>query len=265
MTFSGDGVECSVRCVRTLTTMKDTQTLELDHHGSRIHYRWRKSSRASRFRVIVSPDGVELITPAAASQRDAERFLRLYADWVLAQQERVRHLEAKRRPPGAAMAGLPPGMIYYRGKKVNLEIRATTEKSKKPGVSVLGGMLKITTPSTDPRSAEAILEKFLKNQAKELIAVRVSEIASSLGKQPARVSIRSQKTRWGSCSSRKTLSFNWRLVMVPPEILDYVILHELVHLEEPNHSAAILEKIGSPRSGLPATQAMAAGKPILSL
>ena len=110
--------------------MKDTQTLKLDHQGSRIHYRWRKSSRASRFRVTVGPDGVELTTPAAASQRDAERFLKLHADWVLAQQERVRHLEAKRRPPGAAMAGLPPGMIYYRGKKVRLEIRMTRIKEK---------------------------------------------------------------------------------------------------------------------------------------
>ncbi len=100
-------------------------------------------------------------------------------------------------------------------------------------------------PAGGKDAAEVAITSFLKNKATKLIPDRVTTLSTRLGKKPAKVSIRSQKSRWGSCSSRGTLSFNWRLVMVPPEILDYVILHELVHLEEPNHSPRFWQKLAA--------------------
>jgi predicted metal-dependent hydrolase len=71
----------------------------------------------------------------------------------------------------------------------------------------------------------------------ELVAMLIDEEAPVIGVEPARVQIRDQRSRWGSCSTRGTLSFNWRLVLAPFDVLDYVVVHELCHLREPNHSS----------------------------
>ncbi len=81
--------------------------------------------------------------------------------------------------------------------------------------------------------------------AKEYFPKRVEHYIQLTGGSYERISIRDQKTRWGSCSGRGTLSFNWRLMLAPPAILDYVVVHELCHLTYMNHSAAFWEKVAS--------------------
>jgi hypothetical protein len=85
----------------------------------------------------------------------------------------------------------------------------------------------------DPRD---VSETEARRAARELIAMLIDEEAPELGVEPRCVQIRDQRSRWGSCSTRGTLSFNWRLVLAPFEVLDYVVVHELCHLREPNHS-----------------------------
>ena len=89
--------------------------------------------------------------------------------------------------------------------------------------------------STDGRPG-LILEQWYRAQAGRLIAERVDELSARLGVTYSRLTIRGQKTRWGSCSHKGTLSFNWKLVMAPRPTIDYVIIHELAHLKEMNHT-----------------------------
>lgn len=86
-------------------------------------------------------------------------------------------------------------------------------------------------------SQKKALEERYRALARDYISQRTAFYASRTGGHYSSISIRSQKTRWGSCSSRGTLSFNWRLILAPPVILDYVVVHELCHLQHMNHSA----------------------------
>ncbi|MBD5476295.1 MAG: M48 family metallopeptidase [Lachnospiraceae bacterium] len=89
------------------------------------------------------------------------------------------------------------------------------------------------------------LEKRYIAAAKEYFPKRVAHFQQFTGGSYNRITIRDQKTRWGSCSARGTLSFNWRLMLAPPAILDYVVVHELCHLTHMNHSAAFWQKVES--------------------
>jgi predicted metal-dependent hydrolase len=84
---------------------------------------------------------------------------------------------------------------------------------------------------------------------RELVTMVIDDEAPELGVRPQRIQIRDQRSRWGSCSTRGTLSFNWRLVLAPFEVLDYVVVHELCHLREPNHSRRFWSLVEERRPG----------------
>ena len=86
--------------------------------------------------------------------------------------------------------------------------------------------------------------KALADQALKIIPARVEYFARIIGVTYGNITIRNQKTRWGSCSSEKNLNFNWKLILAPPEVLDYVVVHELCHLKEMNHSKAFWDEVG---------------------
>ncbi|MGN0279692.1 MAG: M48 family metallopeptidase [Lachnospiraceae bacterium] len=100
-------------------------------------------------------------------------------------------------------------------------------------------------PVSDLTDAQrAALEKRYINAAKEYFPKRVAYFQQFTGGTYNRITIRDQKTRWGSCSARGTLSFNWRLMLAPPAILDYVVVHELCHLTHMDHSPAFWQAVG---------------------
>lgn len=84
----------------------------------------------------------------------------------------------------------------------------------------------------------------LSHQAAQYIPPRVALYAERIGVSYGRITIRHQRTRWGSCSTKGNLNFNWKLVLMPPEILDYVVVHELAHRIQMNHSAAFWAEVG---------------------
>jgi predicted metal-dependent hydrolase len=97
--------------------------------------------------------------------------------------------------------------------------------------------------------ARAVSEHDARRAARELVTMLADEAAEALGVTYRRIEIRGQRTLWGSCSPRGTLSFNWRLVLAPFEVLDYIVVHELCHLREPNHSPRFWRLVATHRPG----------------
>ncbi len=94
-----------------------------------------------------------------------------------------------------------------------------------------------------PPEKAALLESFYRNKAREVLTDRVRYYQPFIGKPVRSISIRDQKTRWGSCSSKGGLNFNWRLILAPPAVLDYVVVHELCHLLHMDHSPAFWAEV----------------------
>jgi predicted metal-dependent hydrolase len=103
------------------------------------------------------------------------------------------------------------------------------------GVSINNDILNINLHGTKKKHKE-LLDRFLKNTAEKYIVPRTHSLAKKMDLNFKNITLRQQKTRWGSCSSQKNLNFNWRLVHYLPNIIDYVIIHELAHLVHMNHS-----------------------------
>lgn len=147
--------------------------------------------------------------------------------------------------PAAAPAPLPvdpasdvvlqlgvPGWVYVAGAPRELRAR----RGERAVARARGHFVEVSGPDRAERGKA--LARWYRRTARELLGSALAADAERLGLHPQRLAIRDQRTRWGSCSTRGTVSLNWRLVMVPPPVARYVIVHELCHLEHPNHSPA---------------------------
>jgi predicted metal-dependent hydrolase len=161
---------------------------------------------------------VEVVLPARARRRDADEAMRELGPWV---RRRLAQLDTAR-----AELGLAPGTVPYLGE----ELRLVAEPGRRR-VTRRGGVLLV--PAGDAREA---LERWYRRRARVEIAARLDAACAQAGAAYQRLSIRGQRTRWASCSSSGDMSFNWRLLLAPPAVLDAVVWHEVCHLEVADHS-----------------------------
>jgi predicted metal-dependent hydrolase len=206
--------------------------LDLVVAGRTVRAEVRESRRARRLRLVVRPGGaVEVSVPRGTGARALRRFLDEHAGWI-----RDRLAE---RPP--TVLGLDrPDCVVLAGEHIAM-IREPGERSS---ARVSGRTLAVSGP--DPRAAIA---RWYRREARRLLEASASRQAAALGVSYSRIAVRDQRTRWGSCSTRGTLSFSWRLALAPPEVLDYVVAHELLHLREHNHSRAFWNLLDVNRPG----------------
>lgn len=181
----------------------------------------RRSARARRYSLRVSQlDGrVTLTLPQRAPVEEGMAFLREKEVWIRG------HLARRPEHHPVALGGSVP----FRGR----DVRLCAGHGRAP--HLLDDTLFVPGPAAQvPSRALA----FLKAQARETLADAADCHAAALGRRYGRLTLRDTRSRWGSCSSRGDLMFSWRLIMAPPEVLDYVAAHEVAHLAEMNHSPA---------------------------
>jgi len=184
-----------------------------------VPYRIRRSDRARRIRVSVGNDGqVEVVLPRRSPERHAEEAVRQLGPWI----ERRKRAVAR----AASEVRRAPGTVPYLGETLRLVPDSGRTRVQRRGDALL-------IPAHD---AEAALERWYRRQAKLEIAPRLDAAVARYGTSYTGLTIRGQRTRWASRSSSGGMSFNWRLLLAPPEILDYVVEHEVAHIEVMDHS-----------------------------
>ena len=224
------GLNISMRALRRLWRHTRPRTvvrakrelLKID--GKSVEVILRADPRARRFIVKVDPatGQVVVVSPTSRSLERALEFARGEKEWIAGRLANV-------PPPVRLAAG---SEILFRGVEHHIRTggggRAPVwidRDASRPTIRVEG----------QPEHTARRLTDWLKREARRRIEERVEIYSDQLGVKPKRITIRDTSSRWGSCSSTRTLSFSWRLILAPPAVLDYVVAHEVSHLRELNH------------------------------
>jgi predicted metal-dependent hydrolase len=185
-----------------------------------VVYQVRRSDRARRVRVTVDPTrGIEVVLPRRAPAREAAAAVRELRPWI---ERRVAEIEGARQAVAARGATVP-----YLGQTLSL--------LAEPGrlrVARRGDVLVVP----DGEARTPALERWYRRAARAEIEPRLQRACALAGTSYSRLTIRGQRTRWASCSRSGAMSFNWRLLLAPEPVLDYVVWHEVCHLEVMDHS-----------------------------
>jgi predicted metal-dependent hydrolase len=184
-----------------------------------IAYRIRRSERARRVRVTVDALGVEVVLPRRAPEREAAAAVRELEPWI---RRRVGELERAQQAIAARGDAVP-----YLGELLHVRAEPGRTRVHRRGDELLA-----------PAGAERkpALERWYRRAARDEIAPRLERACALAGNSYTKLTIRGQRTRWASCSRSGAMSFNWRLLLAPEPVLDYVVWHEVCHLEVMDHS-----------------------------
>lgn len=178
-------------------------------------------SKRKSLTLAVKPGGTVILrTPNYISNREIERFLKKQTSWLTA-----RVLEAKSNH--ISFEFTPGTTIPYKGLNIEINVSPDVKRTN------LNENMLILSDSIDIKIQ---LLKWYKEEARKEITKCVDELTNNLGLTYNRIFIRNQKTRWGSCSGKKNLNFSWKVILTKPELLRYLVVHEVCHLIEMNHS-----------------------------
>ncbi|HMK38121.1 MAG TPA: SprT family zinc-dependent metalloprotease [Bacteroidota bacterium] len=209
--------------------------------GREIPYSVRASRRARGVSLrIRDAHHVEVVVPVHHVAPLPESVLRRHAGWIIRTFDRLRRA-------GAAQAETP----FATGTRLLLlgaerTIRITREDRRRPSITLSESEIIVRLTRESPEDIRPLLGRWIRSRASSVIPARVAELNRQWNFPYASITVRNQRTRWGSCSRKGALSFNWRLTILPPDVADYLICHELAHLKYLDHSPrfwALVERI----------------------
>lgn len=212
-----------------------TQLSLFETRDSNDPFAVRVSPRARRLTARVHVGGrVEIVVPVGVSAKAVRDFVQRFTPWI---DRKVAAMQYHAEP-----ATLVPEVVDFRLTNERFDVE--WQDAPKRSVAERGGRLLVLAP--DDRGARHLLQGWLKRAATERLAPQLMRLAGDLNYSVARVAIRCQRMRWGSCSTRGTVSLNCSLVFLTPEVVRYLFIHELAHTKHMNHSASfwrLVEKL----------------------
>lgn len=212
-----------------------------------VAYVFKRVPRRRHVHIFVNREGtIEVRAPWRFSLPKARNLLGENAEWVLRTLENAR-AKIARRPRLVTGARLP-----CLDESLRLDVRAQAQiglfdddaRPRRGRVERRGPVLRVSATSLGDGELRSLIERWYRAEAAAHFARRVEHYAPLLGVRPSKVTIRGQRSRWGSCSAKGTLSLNWRLMLAPGELADYVLVHELCHLRHLDHSPCFWAMVG---------------------
>ncbi|MCF6277134.1 MAG: M48 family metallopeptidase [Anaerolineales bacterium] len=192
-------------------------------------------SQRKTIALVIRPDGMLIVrAPQRATRKQINDMLEKHADWIEKKQTRAKAMQADFTPRQFVADETFP----FRGKYYALQL----SDAEKPTLA-LNGSFQLAKSAL--AQAEHVFEAWYRQQAREIFTARVMFYAGKYHFDYAKIRLSSARTRWGSCSTRGNINLTWRLVMTPPQIIDYVVVHELCHLREHNHSQAFWAQVAA--------------------
>ena len=201
--------------------------------GKELKYILKRSSRKTIGIAIEKNGSVKVISPTKVSENYINQLLQQKSDWIV---KKLKEFETRTFKIKKSKEFEEGESFSYLGKEYKLKL-FNSSTLKKPVVRLNGENLIIAFPNRiEAEKLREALKQWYVVQFKLIIAERVKHYSSIIGVIPKKITIREQKTRWGSCSARGNINLNWKLIMASLEVLDYVVIHELCHMREMNHS-----------------------------
>jgi predicted metal-dependent hydrolase len=199
---------------------------ETNIHGRQVQYTLKRSTRARYARLEVSPErGLVVTIPAFQNIDHVRQLLEEKERWII--EKLAKYSSAKPETKQIQNGDKIPYLGCY------LIIEVQPGDTERVNFNPENGMVRVTAGRDGLRST---LERRYRIEARKKIEQKVENQSRAMGLSYRRITIKSQKTLWGSCSRKHNLNFNWRLIMAPEPVIDYVVIHELAHIKVMNHS-----------------------------
>ncbi len=205
---------------------------------SPIKYTIRRSQRAKNTRIVVSAEKIEVVSPSAVSEREIHAFVQLKQDWIISAVDKVKanQQSIKKSAPEHYTDG---ALVPYKGNNVEIKIRTSSFNALQIEFKQHSFIVYLPIHINESEKSE-VIRLALINWMKQQVLKEVKEIIQRHTKTyqlyPRSITIKTQKSRWGSCGIHNDININWLLILAPIEVLEYVVVHELCHIKERNHS-----------------------------
>ncbi len=205
--------------------MPETASRKTTLLGKTVSYEARRSTEASEPRIDADIRGIRVVLPEESTE-DPEELLAENAAWVI--EKKQKYDSFREQAPDREFAVGETFPYHNEPHEIVVEKRSSSD--------VVDQELRLAKHHVEQTSVKRALETLYRRKAREYFENRSDKLANEMGVEYDKIEIRNQRTKWGSCSTSGTLGLNWRLMMAPPDVIDYILVHELAHLRERNHT-----------------------------
>lgn len=191
-----------------------------------------RTERKKSASIQLQGDLVKVSVPMTLSDRRIRDLVIKRTSWIKSKLQ-----EQSNRPISAPREYISGETVTYLGKNYRLKVL----KGQQPSVKLKRGYVEVTLSNTDvdPKTTvHSLLQDWYRSHAQKRLEEKTLRLAKIIGVNPSSVTVKNYKSRWGSCSPEGDISYNWRIILAPQSIVDYVIVHELCHILEHNHSSS---------------------------